>query len=609
MMLRRLFTFLFCLLLCNNSISQTSAEENPNQLEVAKKIQSLINAHHASSPKTKETLRIIYFRPQNMDPQTNYQKRIEGIMLDIQEFYRAEMERNGFGAITFPLEMENGKLKIHMVEGKRPVSFYGYESGREIRNEVVDAVSRQFDLDRSTALIFHGLCQKKGDNKYKIFAPYYGSGTQWSGLCHAADCELLDIELLKKTNEQIDYTEHTGRFVQNLAKFNTKYIGGTAHELGHALSLPHNGQLDDQKKTLGTALMGSGNHTYRQTRWNNKIGSFLTFASATRLASHPLFTRSNKNRFEKVEAEVTELKFDQDVDHILINGKLTSSLEPYAVVAYADPDGRNDYDCYSGVALVENGEFHLRMPYPLKSKQQLRLQVCLVNGAVVKLYEADYNLLNNGRPSTDRLSARFLTTKPEWLYLHGQKEKALTMTKKILESDDLHPEAKRRLEHVLKITEPEGEFKPPKEIPGEAVLLSRAKWKIGMVGWGKPARDKYDFGSYARHSLLLETDGRFFESGMYAHAPSNYTFELDGQFKRFTATGGLQSGVGSLGRGLFIIKGDGKELFRSNVLRGRGTAKIDVDIAGIKKLELIVESGKKGYSSCWTIWGAPTVHR
>jgi len=58
---------------------------------------------------------------------------------------------------------------------------------------------------------------------------------------------------------------------------------GIAHELGHAFALPI--AVNAGMKILGTSLLGGGNHTYREELRGEGKGSFLTMASAMRLAS------------------------------------------------------------------------------------------------------------------------------------------------------------------------------------------------------------------------------------------------------------------------------------------------------------------------------------
>ena len=77
----------------------------------------------------------------------------------------------------------------------------------------------------------------------------------------------------------------------SLGKHNSIFIGGMAHELGHALGLPHcRGSADEAQ--LGTALMGSGNRTFGDEIRGEGRGTFLSRAHALRLASHPQFSNS-----------------------------------------------------------------------------------------------------------------------------------------------------------------------------------------------------------------------------------------------------------------------------------------------------------------------------
>ena len=60
----------------------------------------------------------------------------------------------------------------------------------------------------NTCWSWYGLCRKEPDGRYVFDAPYYGRGTQGGGLCHAADCELLDPAAAHGDGKRIIYSEH-----------------------------------------------------------------------------------------------------------------------------------------------------------------------------------------------------------------------------------------------------------------------------------------------------------------------------------------------------------------------------------------------------------------
>jgi hypothetical protein len=141
------------------------------------------------------------------------------------------------------------------------------------------------------------------------------------------------------------------------------------------------------------------------------------------------------------------------------------------------------------------------------------------------------------------------------------------------------------------------------------VFVSDVSWKAAKVGWGKPARNHYWFDDEIRDAVLLNVGGQFYEKGLYAHSPARYVFAVDEKWKTFSATIGLQDGAQPQGSAIFSVRGDGQQLFRSRLLRAGGSQKLDVNIAGVKELELVTEGGEGHPHSSWAMWAEPMLQR
>ena len=362
-----------------------------SQSQQSKYISQILKSHSNKDLEDKK-LRVVYFYPADRKPIKDHRKRWNGIMTDIQNFFRTEMNRLGYNQVTISLEKENGILKLHEVQGIHKDANYTYKSGGKIKGEVFKALrAKGINSEEETLLIVCGLSKTDG-KKVTIYSPYYGMGANHNkGICFTADMEWLSIEGLKPDPKKIilQVKEHRGFEPFTLNRFNTVYIGGTIHELGHGLSLPHN--LGTKKEsTRGTALMGAGNYTYRK-EWLQGKGSFLTHSSALRLLVHPLFRGSTNQAKKPPSIGYKKLSLSTKNGAIQINGTIDSTIPAVAMIAYNDGENKgqrgymvnNNYDATSWTSVLNpNNEFFLEVGDLRDGNHQIRLVSVHINGAI-----------------------------------------------------------------------------------------------------------------------------------------------------------------------------------------------------------------------------------
>jgi len=123
-------------------------------------------------------------------------------------------------------------------------------------------------------------------------------------------------------------------------------------------------------------------------------------------------------------------------------------------------------------------------------------------------------------------------------------------------------------------------------------------------GWGQPQADAAVTGA------PLRVGGKLWENGIGTHAHSTWTLLLDGKATEFRASVGVQEYPGQPGLGSveFVVRGDGKDLFRSGVMRGGDEAKpVCVDLHGVKELVLEVTDAGDGNRSDHADWLEPVI--
>jgi hypothetical protein len=101
----------------------------------------------------------------------------------------------------------------------------------------------------------------------------------------------------------------------------------------------------------------------------------------------------------------------------------------------------------------------------------------------------------------------------------------------------------------------------------------------------------------------LRIAGKQYEHGIGTHAPGQFCIRLDGKGLHFKALVGIDDVTNGQGSSAFKIIGDNKVLWSSEIIKGaQPPVKVDVDISGVKLLELIVTAGDDGPDADHADW-------
>ena len=283
--------------------------------------------------KTAQQLNVVYFLGSDTEPVPDYERRLSELLLYLQQFYGREIQRHGYGARSFGLDIKSpGRVNIIEYKAKNPAAHYPYENGGgwKAAQELEEFFKANPDRKKSqhTLVIMPTWNDEKNGPDNPGGVPFYGMGRN----CFALDYPAFDIKHLgQKTRE--------GQLL-------TKWYGGLAHELGHGLNLPHNHQTASDGKKYGTALMGAGNYTFGTSP------TFLTPASCALLDACEVFSVTPAQKFYegRPEVEIKDTAISFKGDQILISGSYKSPQTVKALNVYVqDPPYavNQDYDAVS----------------------------------------------------------------------------------------------------------------------------------------------------------------------------------------------------------------------------------------------------------------------
>jgi len=603
MTLRWLGCWVLCSVLAAAPRWGSAADDNlPGEREQSAAARKILEAWQPDNADAKERfLHVLCWTPSDREFPRDHHQRLSRMLRHIQAFYAGEMARHGFGERSIRLQRDGEQVVIHDVRGTHPYAHYGKKSGTEIRQECAAVLSREgIDVDRETIAIFCNLATwDEAERKFSHNSPYYAGGSVFSGTAWQLDSPELDTQNLKLTEPKIQDGEY-GRI--SLGRHNSIFIGGMAHELGHALSLPHCEARPDEA-IRGAALMGAGNRSYAEELRGEGPGTFLTFAHALRLASHPQFSGMMPRERLVMSSTVDDLRIRAEGKAITVAGRVSGEPPIYGVVAYFDPEGNDDYNATTATAVpARDGTFSLRSEALARGKKgMLRLYPLHVNGvpgteAAQSRLRFSYEVGKDGMPDVSAIETR-LALAPIVEALAKRDAAQARRLKGNLKSKQAAAIAAELLSDKGPTESPAQVKKDVKEAGLTSFRATSAK-----VGWNQPAFNRIPEGS-----LLLEAGGELFATGIYAHAPARHEYDLGGEWRMFRGKAGVASGHS--GSVEFEVLGDGKSLWKSAVVREGELVPFEVKVEGVKQLELTVSPTEDGPGSDWGLWLEPQLKR
>ncbi|MBQ1091910.1 NPCBM/NEW2 domain-containing protein [Streptomyces sp. B93] len=132
--------------------------------------------------------------------------------------------------------------------------------------------------------------------------------------------------------------------------------------------------------------------------------------------------------------------------------------------------------------------------------------------------------------------------------------------------------------------------------PDGDIVLSHHDWISATSGWMSPTVDR-SVGGWSPISML----GQEYPTGLGVASPSTVRYYLGDRCTRLTTTVGIDDAVRNVGpeggTSTFQVIGDGQVLFDSGVLTRDDIRRADIDLTGVRVLDLVVDdAGDGGYN-------------
>jgi hypothetical protein len=220
-------------------------------------------------------IRLAYFVPTDRQPTPDYAQKIRVVMAIVAELYRQDFAARKNKSKGLRFEAQNGQPVVHLIRGRRPAAFYNnaprYDANHQWKH-ILPEIPPSVGVPSKNVIVVFAETYDSGPAPFE-WPGGVALGSRFSteggfGLFSAwiLRPEFCATTVARQKRLLFDATPIRGRTAVGHGRPNSprfEFIedgfGAVAHELGHALGLPHDHRRDD------IYIMGNG---FRNLRWN-----------------------------------------------------------------------------------------------------------------------------------------------------------------------------------------------------------------------------------------------------------------------------------------------------------------------------------------------------